>query len=88
VNGWRFLAAREGMRVWLIDQQLWAERAASGWVTGEVRGSRVVLQGGQVVGPQQAAVAAPSGGAVVDAEARTAIAALVSRLVAHGLIAP
>jgi hypothetical protein len=52
-----------------------------------VRGSRLVLQGGQVVGAQQASVAVPSGGAVVDAEARTAIASLISRLAAHGLIA-
>ena len=86
-GGWRFLGARQGMRVWLIDQQLWAERTGSGWVTGDVCGSRLILGGAQVVGTQQAAVAAPSGGAVIDVEARAALATLVDRLVAHGLIA-
>lgn len=41
----------------------------------------------QVVGPRGAAVAAPAGGATVDAEARTAISTIISRLQAHGLIA-
>ena len=34
-----------------------------------------------------AAVTAPTGGATVDAEARTAITAVIERLEAHGLIA-
>jgi len=41
----------------------------------------------QVVGPQGSAITAPSGGGTVDAEARTAIGAIISRLAAHGLIA-
>ena len=76
------------MRVWLMDQQVWAERIASGWATGDVRGSRLVVEGQQLIGPRQAAVAAPAGGTNIDAEARTAIEALISRLVAHGLLAP
>jgi len=34
------------------------------------------------------AVPAPAGGAVIDSEARAALAALIARLAAHGLIAP
>lgn len=41
----------------------------------------------QVVGSQGATVSDPAGGAVIDAEARTAIIALKARLQAHGLIA-
>jgi len=41
----------------------------------------------QVVGAQGAVVADASGGAVVDAEARTALNALLARLRTHGLIA-
>jgi len=41
----------------------------------------------KVVGNQGAAVADPTGGSVIDAEARTAIIALKARLQAHGLIA-
>ena len=41
----------------------------------------------QVVGSQGATVADPTGGTVIDVEARTAIIALKARLQAHGLIA-
>ena len=42
--------------------------------------------GTQVVTSRQATVADPAGGATVDAEARTAINAIIDRLQAHGLI--
>lgn len=45
------------------------------------------VSGTKVVGAQGAAVADASGGATIDAEARTAINTLLSRLRAHGLIA-
>jgi hypothetical protein len=58
----------------LVLNQLF--QANSFWVGGQ-----------QVVAGRQAAVTAPSGGATVDAEARTAISTLISRLQTHGLIA-
>lgn len=39
------------------------------------------------IGERGASVTAAAGGATVDAEARTAIAALIDRMEAHGLIA-
>lgn len=45
------------------------------------------VSGTKVVGEQGAAVADASGGATVDAEARTAINDLLARLRTHGLIA-
>lgn len=86
-SGWRFLAPREGMRVWLEDQQLWAERRANGWAAGEVAAAKLVMAGQQVVGPRLPPIAVPNGGATADAEARTAIAAILDRLAQHGLIA-
>jgi hypothetical protein len=47
----------------------------------------VVIASQQIIGAQGAAVADASGGATVDAEARTAINTLLSRLRTHGLIA-
>ena len=85
-GGWRFVPAVEGMRVWLKDRQLQALRQESGWVVGEEPVARVLIEGEQVVGPRQPSVPVPSGGATVDAEARTAIASIIERLSAHGLI--
>ena len=45
------------------------------------------IAGTKVVGAQGAAVTDPTGGVVIDAEARTAIIAINDRLQAHGLIA-
>lgn len=47
-------------------------------------GAILRFDGGAWVGP--ATVAAPSGGAVIDVEARSAIAGLISLLAAHGLM--
>jgi hypothetical protein len=87
-GGWRFLAATSGLKVWVKDQQLWALYDGASWDVGTVRASTVSVLGEQVLGGRGAAVGAPTGGSVVDTEARTAIAAVIDRLVAHGLIAP
>lgn len=39
-----------------------------------------------LIGTRQAAITNPTGGATVDAEARTAITAVITALEAHGLI--
>lgn len=60
----------------------------------EVKGGDIDLDGQvykvdstQVVGAQEPTVAPPTGGTVIDVEARAAIALLITRLQAHGLIA-
>jgi hypothetical protein len=85
-GGWRFLSAVEGMIVWLRDQRLWAVRDADGWSIGAIRAAQVMIGDEQVLGARGASVPAPAGGSVVDAEARSAIAAILDRLAAHGLI--
>jgi hypothetical protein len=50
-------------------------------------GKGLHINGHQVVGPRQAAIARPNGGATVDAEARGAIDAIRAVLTAHGLTA-
>jgi uncharacterized protein affecting Mg2+/Co2+ transport len=75
------------MLLWVIDAQLWARRGPGGWIIGDVPAQSVSVAGTQVVGTQQPAVASPSGGATVDAEARTALSSLLAAMRAHGLIA-
>jgi hypothetical protein len=65
----------------------WATFRGGAWEIGNVRGSSLFLGDRQVVGPQAPAIEPPAGGSVVDAEARTAIEAILDRLRQHGLIA-
>lgn len=55
--------------------------------TGAVEATQFKVGGTKVVGAQGALVADASGGATIDAEARTAINTLLARLRTHGLIA-
>jgi hypothetical protein len=85
-GGWRFSAPVPGMLVWIKPLALWVHWTGSAWSGGEVRGSRLMVEGEQVVGKRQPAVPSPSGGTIIDAEARSAIASLIVALKSHGLI--
>lgn len=87
-GGWRFVAARVGLRVWNRATAQFAVRGETTWEDGVVRGSRLSVAGQQVVGARQPAVAAPAGGSVIDAEARTAIGNMLAAMRTHGLISP
>ncbi len=85
-GGWRFVQPREGMRLWVGDGAGFVQFSNGEWRVGEVHG-RLIVEGKQVVGPRSAAIVEPSGGTVVDAPARTALAAVLSAMRVHGLIA-
>ena len=85
-GGWRFIAPREGMLVWVADEGAFARFGPYGWVFGDWPASALVVGGQKVVGSRAAAVGDPSGGAIVDSEARTALSAILERLREHGLI--
>ncbi len=85
---WRFFPAPEGMRIHLRDRGVPAFFSAGTWRVGEVTADRLTIAGQQVVGSRQPAVGDPAGGVTQDAEARTAISAILTALRNHGLIAP
>jgi len=87
VGGWRFIAPFEGLAALDKASGQVAQFIGGAWERGHVRGTKLSVAGNQVVGARGAAVAEPAGGTTVDAEARTAIAAILARLRAHGLIA-
>jgi hypothetical protein len=87
VGGWRFIEPVPGMLVWVITDGLWALREGSAWTVGTLVASALKINGVQILGGQEASIPDPTGGTVVDAEARMAIAALLGAARAHGLIA-
>lgn len=84
-GGWRFCPAREGMALWLSDNEVLARFRDGGWVAGRLDGT-VFVDGVRVVGPQQSAIADPSPGSVEDSQARAVISAILAVLRTHGLI--
>jgi len=85
-DGWRFATPVEGMAVWVsADIMVWRYIGGT-WQAGVLNGHRVSIDGVQVVGPRTVAIGDPEGGAVADAEARAAVAAILAALRSHGLI--
>lgn len=85
--GWRFLPPVEGMSLLVRSSGLQATYRGGAWDIGVVRAGEMVVGGNKVVGARAAAVAAPAGGTVIDAQARTAVNAILTALRGHGLIA-
>jgi hypothetical protein len=85
-GGWRFIDPTHGLSVHVKSSGSTAVFTQNGWTIGSLVANRLVVSGNQVVGERSAAIADPSGGSVSDAEARTAIVAILSALRQHGLI--
>jgi hypothetical protein len=86
-GGWRFVAPVEGMAVFERTSGSWAVFRDGAWEIGMVRGSALLVDGEQVVGPRGVAIAPPTGGAIIDSEGRAAIDAILDAMRTHGLIA-
>lgn len=84
-GGWRFVAPREGMSVWNRAQGHMVRWDGAAWSGGELAGSALLVDGVQVVSARQPAVPSPSGGTVIDVEARQTLAAIIATLISHGL---
>lgn len=85
-GGWRFVAARPGMRAWSLGDSADAQFDGTQWTIGTLAGNRLVLAGETMLGVRQPAIAAPANGTGVDAEARRAIEAILTALQSLGLI--
>ena len=87
IGGWRFIEPADGLSLMVKTTGLTAVFRSGAWTIGEVSASAVKVGGQQVVGARSAAIASPSGGSVIDAEARSALTAILTALRNHGLIA-
>lgn len=86
-GGWRFIAPRAGLAIAVADRGHALFHDGTQWRDEAIRSDGLYLDGVRVLRERQAGIAAPAGGAVIDAEARSAVAAILAALRSHGLIA-
>ena len=80
------MAPRPGTLVYVVSDSVWAVFRGGIWETGALRGDQLLIAGEQVVGARGGAIAGPSGGSTVDAEARATLDQVLTALRTHGLI--
>ncbi|HYJ53768.1 MAG TPA: DUF2793 domain-containing protein [Allosphingosinicella sp.] len=85
-SGWRFVAPAAGMLAWNKAAGFWVHWNGSAWSDGNLPAAALVVGGQQVVGSRLETIASPSGGTIIDAEARLALDAVIATLKSHGLI--
>jgi hypothetical protein len=85
-SGWRFLAPPPGTSAWNKAAAVPLQWDGDQWREGDLACSGLLVDGVRVVGARQPGVASPSGGTIIDVEARAAIMALTAALMSHGLI--
>jgi len=86
-GGWRYVAPVEEMVAWSLADRRAVRFDAGRWRAGEVRATRLLVDGEQVVGARRGAIPDPAGGTTVDGEARGALLQVLAALRGHGLIA-
>lgn len=84
-GGWRFVRPVPGMTAWDAGAGIWRRWTGASWSDGELPVTAIRIGGLQVLGARRPGVPNPAGGAIVDAEARAAIDALIATLKSHGL---
>ncbi|URD62204.1 DUF2793 domain-containing protein [Sphingomonas sp. KRR8] len=84
--GWRFTQPCDKLTA--IDRLTGLSWTFDGgdWHAGIIRAAEVRVGGLKILGARQPAVALPSGGNVIDQQARTALGAIINALAEHGII--
>lgn len=84
-SGWRHANPVHGLGVWNKADGHYLYWNGTNW-TAAIAVGGVTIGGAQVVGVRQPAIANPSGGTVIDTEARVALTEVIAALMTHGLI--
>jgi hypothetical protein len=84
-GGWRFVEPIPGFSVWNREAGYWIYWSGTAWSAGEHPATSLIVKGKKVVGERQLAIPSPSGGTIIDEEARTTIATIIATLKSHGL---
>ncbi len=83
-GGWRFASPTVGLDVWNKADAQNLQWDGTSW-RAVVRTGAIEIGGEQVLGPRRPAIPTPSGGTVIDVEARAAVAAIIATFMSHGL---
>jgi hypothetical protein len=86
-GGWRFVPPRAGLSIEIADRGHALRHDGAAWRDGAIRDDGVYLDDERVIAQRQPGISAPTGGATIDAEARSTIADILAMLRIHGLIA-
>nr|WP_198162982.1 DUF2793 domain-containing protein [Sphingobium sp. TCM1] len=85
-GGWRFVAPQAGARMAIADRGHELCHDGAEWSDAPLRSDGLYLEGEKVIGVRQPVIPDPSGGSLIDVEARNTIQAILATLRAHGLI--
>jgi hypothetical protein len=84
-GGWRFIEPFVGLSAWDKAGGYFVRWTGQQWSEGDLAVASLSVQGKKVVGTRQPAVPSPSGGTIIDEEARAALVAVIATLKSHGL---
>lgn len=84
-GGWRFALPSIGTSVWNRSTGYRIHWRGNEWSQGEHPVASLVVGGKKVVGERQPMLPSPSGGTIIDEEARAAIVTIIATLKSHGL---
>jgi hypothetical protein len=83
---WTFTAAPAGTVAWVVDEGVLGLYDGGGWAVDFLPVGGLRIGGADLFGAVRSDVAAPSGGSVVDVEARAALASLLAYLRTQGVL--
>ncbi len=85
-GGWNFIEPADGCLAWVKDEGLFAYRSAGDWRSDAWPVKRLQLGGATMLTAPQPAIANPTGGGMVDTEARDTLVQVLEALRRQGLI--
>lgn len=85
-GGWSFIEPVEGCLIWSKADALFVRREAASWIVGDWPVTRLMIEGQPLLSRRQPAIDSPTGGPVVDTQARAALDQILAALRTHGLI--
>ncbi|SOB81194.1 Protein of unknown function [Sphingomonas guangdongensis] len=86
-GGWRFVQPREGMQLWIRDEGHSLRFLDGAWAAEPLSGGSLAIAGESILGPRAPAIAAPSGGMLIDEQCRATLLTIIEVLQHHRLIA-